>query len=305
MKVLVTNDDGVQSTGLHVLARTLVDAGYDVVVAAPDGERSGSSAAIGHIGVGTPIAADPVALPLLDGVACYAVDGPPGLCVLAARLGGFGDPPDLVVSGINPGCNTGRAVLHSGTVGAALTAANFGVSGLAVSLDTASLFFHEALAGAGGRVPVGDGDEVVAEVVATPDGDRAGAGGGAGPVEGPEWQAAATVATSLVGWVAAAPPCTVLNVNVPNLPLDELKGVRAGELAPFGTVRTGVETPAGEGTGLQLQLRPTTDEVPPDSDTGLVGQGFVSVTALRGVGADPAVDLGDALAAAPLTGAGG
>ena len=55
--------------------------------------------------------------------------------MLAARLGGFGDPPELVVSGINPGRNTGRAVLHSGTVGAALTAANFGVSGLAVSID--------------------------------------------------------------------------------------------------------------------------------------------------------------------------
>jgi uncharacterized protein YndB with AHSA1/START domain len=63
----------------------------------------------------------------------YGVDGPPGLSVLAARQGGFGDPPELVVSGINPGHNTGRAVLHSGTVGAALAAANFGVSGLAVS----------------------------------------------------------------------------------------------------------------------------------------------------------------------------
>jgi 5'-nucleotidase len=53
---------------------------------------------------------------------------------MAARLGGFGDPPDLVASGINPGNNTGRAVLHSGTVGAALTGANLGVSGLAVSV---------------------------------------------------------------------------------------------------------------------------------------------------------------------------
>src|SRR4051794_10152389 len=69
------------------------------------------------------------------GVPCVGLDGPPALAVMAARLGAFGDPPDIVVSGINPGCNTGRSVLHSGTVGAALTAANFGVSGLAVSLD--------------------------------------------------------------------------------------------------------------------------------------------------------------------------
>ena len=65
----------------------------------------------------------------------WAVAGPPGLCTLAARLGAFGAEPDLVVSGINAGLNTGRAILHSGTVGAALTAQNFGAKGLAVSVD--------------------------------------------------------------------------------------------------------------------------------------------------------------------------
>ncbi len=53
----------------------------------------------------------------------------------AGRLGAFGDPPEIVVSGVNPGCNTGRAILHSGTVGAALTAQSFGCSALAVSVD--------------------------------------------------------------------------------------------------------------------------------------------------------------------------
>ena len=55
-----------------------------------------------------------------------AVRGTPALAVFAANLGAFGPAPDLVVSGINPGLNTGRATLHSGTVGAALTAANLG-----------------------------------------------------------------------------------------------------------------------------------------------------------------------------------
>jgi len=63
------------------------------------------------------------------------VGGSPGVAVLAGVLGGYGEPPELVVSGINAGANTGNAVLHSGTVGAVLTARNFGVSGLAVSLD--------------------------------------------------------------------------------------------------------------------------------------------------------------------------
>ena len=135
MKVLVTNDDGVASPGLHALVRALTGDGRDVEVAAPDRDMSGSGAAIGRIHLDEHIDAQPVELPGLAGVPAYAVDGPPGLCVLAARLGGFGPPPDVVVSGINPGCNTGRAVLHSGTVGAALTAANLGCRGLAVSID--------------------------------------------------------------------------------------------------------------------------------------------------------------------------
>ena len=67
---------------------------------------------------------------------------PRGLCRVrrvcarsAGRLGAFGPPPDLVVSGINAGLNTGRAILHSGTVGAALTAQNFGAKGLVVSVQ--------------------------------------------------------------------------------------------------------------------------------------------------------------------------
>jgi 5'-nucleotidase len=55
---------------------------------------------------------------------------------MAACLGAFGDVPDLVVTGINAGPNTGHACLHSGTVGAALTAASFGISALATSMPT-------------------------------------------------------------------------------------------------------------------------------------------------------------------------
>jgi 5'-nucleotidase len=53
---------------------------------------------------------------------------------MAGVLGAFGDPPDVVASGVNLGPNTGHSILHSGTVGAALTAQNFGASGLAVSV---------------------------------------------------------------------------------------------------------------------------------------------------------------------------
>ncbi len=134
-RVLVTNDDGVESAGLHVLAAALHRAGNDVLVVAPDRDRSGMGAALGLVHSDQHLDASRVELPGCEDVPAYALDGPPGLCVCAARLGAFGEPPEIVVSGINPGCNTGRAILHSGTVGAALTAQSFGCSALAVSVD--------------------------------------------------------------------------------------------------------------------------------------------------------------------------
>ena len=305
MRVLVTNDDGVGSPGLHALARALVDDGHDVIVVAPDREMSGSAAAIGQVHLGEGIDAERVDLPRLDGVPAYAVSGPPGLCVLTARLGGFGDPPDVVVSGINPGCNTGRAVLHSGTVGAALTAANFGCRGLAVSIDVSSLHLHEQ---ARGTVTVGDGDRARADVVESSEmGDDPGARGRLRDMSGvafdrpAEWDTAAAVAASAVSWLASdqAPPCTVLNVNVPNLTLDRLEGARSATLAPFGTVRSSVVEAAPDGGRLQIEFRPTDTELPPDSDTAIVAQGFVSVTALSGIGIDERVDVSAVLDLVP------
>ncbi|MGH9214633.1 MAG: 5'/3'-nucleotidase SurE [Acidimicrobiales bacterium] len=305
MKVLVTNDDGVGSPGLHALARALVDDGHDVIVVAPDREMSGSAAAIGQVHVEAGIDAERVDLPRLNGVPAYAVAGPPGLCVLTARLGGFGDPPELVVSGINPGCNTGRAVLHSGTVGAALTAANFGCRGLAVSIDVSTLHLHEQVRG---TVTVGDGDRARADVVESSEiGDDPGARGRLRDVSGvafdrpAEWDTAAAVAASAVSWLGSdeAPPCTVLNVNVPNLPLDDLRGARSATLAPFGTVRSSVVEAAPDGGRLQLEFRPTDTELPPDSDTAVVAQGFVSVTALSGIGIDDRVDVSAVLDLVP------
>ncbi|EOD63702.1 5'/3'-nucleotidase SurE, partial [Amycolatopsis vancoresmycina] len=81
------------------------------------------------------IAVDRRDLPGLPGVPAHAVAAHPGLIVLAAAQGAFGDPPDVVLSGVNHGANVGRAVLHSGTVGAALTASLNGARALAVSLD--------------------------------------------------------------------------------------------------------------------------------------------------------------------------
>jgi 5'-nucleotidase len=130
---LVTNDDGIASPGLHVLAAAIAEAGHDVVVVAPSSDRSGVGAALGLVHADQHLDIERVELPGYAHLDAYSLDGPPGMCAVAGRLGAFGEPPELVASGINAGLNTGRAILHSGTVGAALTAQNFGCSGLAVS----------------------------------------------------------------------------------------------------------------------------------------------------------------------------
>ncbi|MDQ1401685.1 MAG: 5/3-nucleotidase [Actinomycetota bacterium] len=247
-RVLVTNDDGVHAPGLAALARHLVAAGHDVVVAAPLDDRSGTGAGFGTADYQAGIEVIAYDLEGLDGVPAYGVAGPPALAVMASRLGAFGPEPDLVASGINPGHNTGRSVLHSGTVGAALTAANFGISGLAVSAGTGL---------------------------------------------DPHFETAAAIAVTCLEWLAAAPAKTVLNVNVPSRPLDELAGIRAARLAPFGTVRMAL---AGRtDSHLQLELRATGLELEPDTDTSLVEAGYVAVTALTGItragGEDEVVSL--------------
>src|SRR5690606_22301577 len=101
---------------------------------APSGERSGSGAAIGRLHRSGPIACTEVEWAHLPGVEVFALDVPPAAAVYAGVLGTFGPPPDAVVSGVNPGLNYGHLVLHSGTVGAALTAAAVGIPGVAVSI---------------------------------------------------------------------------------------------------------------------------------------------------------------------------
>ncbi|HEX2130165.1 MAG TPA: 5'/3'-nucleotidase SurE [Actinophytocola sp.] len=135
-KVLVTNDDGIDSPGLHMLVRCALDLGWSPVVAAPTAESSGTSAGLTAARDARQVGLDRRTLPGLDGVTAYAVAAHPGLIALIACHDGFGDRPDLLLSGVNRGANVGRAILHSGTVGAALTAGVNGIRAVAVSLDT-------------------------------------------------------------------------------------------------------------------------------------------------------------------------
>ncbi|MGH8924372.1 MAG: 5'/3'-nucleotidase SurE [Acidimicrobiia bacterium] len=129
-RVLLTNDDGIESPGLRLLAERL-HGSYELVVAAPVRDMSGSGTGIGRFDNSKGIELRRASW---NGIVAYTVDGPPGLAVMAAALGAFGPKPALVVSGVNAGVNTGHSVIHSGTVGAVLTARTFGSHGLAVSL---------------------------------------------------------------------------------------------------------------------------------------------------------------------------
>jgi 5'-nucleotidase len=131
----VTNDDGIAAPGLHALARAADQAGFAVTVAAPAVQSSGSSASIVAEEHDGRIAVERRTLDGLDGIPAFAVHGGPGLIALIAARGAFGDPAEVVLSGVNHGANVGRAILHSGTVGAALTGGLNGAWGVAVSLD--------------------------------------------------------------------------------------------------------------------------------------------------------------------------
>ncbi|MBO0981245.1 5'/3'-nucleotidase SurE [Microbacterium sp. SD291] len=150
-RALITNDDGIDAPGLAALARAALTAGLDPVIAAPVRQSSGSSASIVAAEEGGRVAVDERTLEGLEGVPAYAVHGGPGLIALIAARGAFGEPVGLVLSGVNHGANVGRAILHSGTVGAALTGGLNGARAVAISLDVGmhpDVFHWDAAAGA-------------------------------------------------------------------------------------------------------------------------------------------------------------
>ncbi len=145
VRILVTNDDGVGAPGIgrsdqgsRALDRRTSSAtggpSHEIVVVAPSSNYSGAGAAVGSVTNGTKIPYVRARVSGAEEVDAYGLDASPALSVIAGALGAVGPKPDLVLSGINHGVNVGRSVLHSGTVGAALTASQVGISALAVSL---------------------------------------------------------------------------------------------------------------------------------------------------------------------------
>jgi len=129
MKVLLTNDDGIQATGLHAMRRALLELpGVELAVIAPDSNRSATARSIT---TRSPLWVDEVELD--DGTTGYATDGTPVDCVRFAALGLIEFEPELIVSGINHGSNLGDDITYSGTVAAALEGIVLGIPAIAVS----------------------------------------------------------------------------------------------------------------------------------------------------------------------------
>src|SRR6266496_5815813 len=126
-RILISNDDGIESPGIKVLEKIAGELSDDVWVVAPELEQSGASHSLT---TRRPLRINEVARQR------YAVDGTPTDCVLLAVKRLLRDrPPDLVLSGINAGSNVGEDLTYSGTVAAAMEATLLGIPAMALSQD--------------------------------------------------------------------------------------------------------------------------------------------------------------------------
>lgn len=209
MRVLISNDDGVDSPGIWALYQAFA-AFADTTVVAPATERS----AVGHaISVYNEVTLRRHIREEKDWA--YGLDGTPADCVKMALTTIMKDsPPDLVISGINRGQNTGTSILYSGTVAAALEATMSGLPAIAISLAVMAPFKGEK------QPSFQPGSTEYTDI----------ARGLGRTVE--EYMPAARFAARLARTVHqhGLPKGVLLNVNVPLLPEDQLKGVAISKM---------------------------------------------------------------------------
>ena len=230
MRILVTNDDSINGPGLWALAESLTSVG-DVSIVAPDRDQSGIGTAR------TLLSALRVSEveSRIEGVPAYTVSGTPGDCVVLATESIFGEPFDLVASGINEGANLGLDTLDSGTFGGALRGYFRGIPSIAISVTS---------------------------------------------VVGVRYDAAAAVAKHLAAEIArSAQKPLVYNVNLPNVPIEKLKGVRATTLGPKAFLETVRKGNDGRRTHYWiLHNKPIGADVPEGCDVWATRNGWVSIT---------------------------
>ncbi|MEV6487545.1 5'/3'-nucleotidase SurE [Actinoplanes sp. NPDC051633] len=273
-RILITNDDGIDAPGLRWLARTVQRAGYDVVVAAPLTEASGSSASVTAVEEDGKIVVEPRELSGARNVPAYGVAASPAFIVLLALREAFGEAPTVVLSGINRGANAGAALVHSGTVGATLTASHAGLRGLAVSLDVLTPGAVPPPARVENPRPLGAtstarAGSAIAELDKTDDEQR-------------HWMSAAGLAVKLLPTLLHTPAGTVLNLNVPDLHVDGIRGLRRASLARFGQVQVSIAE--REEGFVRTAIQAADEGLEPGTDITALAEGYASVTPIRAPG---------------------
>lgn len=227
MRILVSNDDGVNARGIRVLSRRLAECG-EVTVVAPDRNRSGASNSL--------TLEAPLRVSQIEETGFYAVKGTPTDCVHLAANELIRPEPDMVVAGINHGANLGDDVLYSGTVAAATEGRHLGFPSIAISL-----------------------------------------------VGNTHFETAAHYAVKLVRALIRhpLPADQILNVNVPDLPLEAIKGMRVTRLGNRHRAEAVIcqQDPRGQPIywiGPPGKLQDAGD----GTDFAAIEQGFVSITPL-------------------------
>ncbi|MCM2336112.1 MAG: 5'/3'-nucleotidase SurE [Pseudomonas sp.] len=232
MRVLVSNDDGVDAPGIRVLADGLRAAGHEVITVAPDRDRSGAS---------NSLTLDMPVRVLRQDDTTWRVFGTPTDCVHVALTGMLEHEPDIVVSGINNTANLGDDVIYSGTVAAAMEGRFLGLPALAMSLATA--------------------DHV-----------------------GRHYETAARAAVEITARLATdpLPADTILNVNVPDLPWDEVRGFEVTRLGNRHRAEPCIpqEDPRGRQWFWIGPAGPEQD-AGPGTDFNAVRRGFISITPIH------------------------
>lgn len=130
MKVLITNDDGINSIGIKLLTEETLKVASEVLVVCPNQEKSAISQGIT---IRNNVEIKKV-IDIVEGVNTYTLSGTPADCVIFA-LSNLQFKPDIVFSGINNGYNLGKNILYSGTVGSITEAALSGYKGIAFSAE--------------------------------------------------------------------------------------------------------------------------------------------------------------------------
>ena len=240
----MTNDDGIDSPGLHAVVAAISDLG-DVAVIAPDRNRSGVSRSIT---LGQTLVVTEADVP--GARVAFSTSGTPTDCVRMAALGLAGEPPQLIVSGANQGLNVGDDVTYSGTVAAAMEAVMNGRPAIAIS--------QQSLQRELGYPTNAEFDYSAMKVF----------------LRGLVRHACANLSDLPTG--------LVLNVNVPGLPVEEIAGVEITQLGRR-IYRDKLELQSDEGGHRRYSLYgddPSHHEGE-DTDIAAIGRGCVAVTALR------------------------